>query len=205
LTISFRVWDQESAAYFNNTAREGDIADARSNLDALRFVQAGQRAVGSWNWIGGVEVYVPSYLDQVDLIIYYPRLDHSPDYEKENMADIIPRAAAWCHVRGKRFMVIGDAFYTEQYITLFAHYADLVGLDGRVFQGNPEEFHSRMTEYIELARAENPGVLVFAQIEVSSAVEMYAAIETLEGNIDGVMVRRVKELGVLGEFVEMVR
>jgi hypothetical protein len=107
-----------------------------------------------------------------------------------------------------KLMVSPDLRFAMDYIDEIAKYADIVGLQGQRKQEDPQVFEAWARDLIKKARASNPDVLIFVQVGAThgSARQMYAAVDTIVDDIDGISIWvNSSTLNILKDFVNLIR
>jgi hypothetical protein len=209
LPVSFPVQSPEVAAYFGEIAREGDIASVSpDSLDLVTGSASGQVMVAFRSW-ADAEQQLGALSDKAGWVMYNPEnWELTPGDEKQELGTVVQRAAEFAHTSGLRFMFAPDRQFAEQYLTEVAAYIDAVLLQGQRLQADPQVFSSWVLDMTQAAREVNPDMLIYVQVAATRgpAAEMYAAIQTVGNEIDGIAIWSMpRSLGVLREFVTMLR
>jgi hypothetical protein len=209
LPLTFPVQSPEIAAYFNQIARPQDIASfPPSVIHLLPQVTAGQKMVGFASWTDA-ERDLETLADQIDIAMYNPEhWEHTPANEQQNLVATAQRAADFAHAHGLRFMFAPDRRFAEAHLNEVAPYADAVLLQGQRIQDDPQAFASWVRGMIGTARASNPEIQIYVQVGATrgTASEMFAAIQTVSSDIDGIAVWSMpRTLHILQEFVTLLR
>jgi hypothetical protein len=209
LPISFPVQAPEVAAYFNEIARPGDSASIPpERLFLLSQSIEDHRMVAFRSW-ADAESQLDTLAESAGWIMYNPEhWDLTPEEEQQALVATVQQFAAAAHERGMRFMFAPDRQYAELYLNQVAPDVDAVMLQGQRLQHDPQTFATWILGMAEVAHSSNPDVQVFVQVGATrgTASEMYAALETVAGGIDGIAVWSMpRTLEVLQEFVTLVR
>jgi hypothetical protein len=209
LPITFPVQSPEVAAYFAQVAGAQDIASlSPEGLSLLPEGHAGQVMVGFRSW-ADAERELDAVRDRVDWVMYNPEnWALTPAEEKEQLATVVQRAAEFTHQRGLRFMFAPDRRFAEQVLTEVAPYIDAVLLQGQRLQADPQVFASWVLEMAGEARAVHADLSIYVQVAATRgpAAEMYAALQTVSEEIDGIAIWSMpRSLDVLRDLVVMLR
>jgi hypothetical protein len=132
----------------------------------------------------------------------------TPGDEKQDLGTVVQRAAEFTHNLGLRFMFAPDRRFAERYLAQVGPSIDAVLLQGQRLQHEPQTFAKWVLEMVQVARDANPDMLVYVQVGATRgpAAEMYAAIQTVADEIDGIAIWSMpRSLSVLEEFVDMLR
>jgi hypothetical protein len=209
LPITFPIMSSEVADYFNRIAQPGDIAlIPTARLSMLPSINAGRVRVGFASW-AQAEQELEGLIGQIDFVTYNPEhWTQTPPEEQQDLIGTVQRAAEFTHTRGIQLMVSPDRRFARESLGEIAKYADLIGLQGQRLQNDPDGFESWATELIQVARASNPEVRIFVQVGATqgTAQQMLAAIQTIEGDIDGIAIWSAPStLSILQDFVTLLR
>jgi hypothetical protein len=209
LPLTFPVQSPEVAAYFNQIARPQDIASfPPSVIHLLPQVTAGQKMVGFASW-ADAERDLETLADQIDIAMYNPEhWEHTPADEQQNLVATAQRAADFAHAHGLRFMFAPDRRFAEAHLSEVAPYADAVLLQGQRIQDDPQAFASWILGMVHTARTSNPEIQIYVQVGATrgTASVMFAAIQTVSNDIDGIAVWSMpRTLHILQEFVTLLR
>jgi hypothetical protein len=134
--------------------------------------------------------------------------DLTPEEEQQDLATIVEQFAEAVHARDMLFMFAPDRQYAELHLNQVAPYLDAVMLQGQRLQHDPQTFAAWVLGMAEVAHTANPDIQVFVQVGATrgTAGEMYTAIETVAGEIDGIAVWSMpRTVDILQEFVGMLR
>jgi hypothetical protein len=209
LPISFPVQSPEVAAYFHEIARPDDIASVPpSQLFLLPQDTVGQKMVAFRSWTDA-QSELDALIGPVELVMYNPEhWDLTPEDEQQDLAATVQEFADMVHARGMRFMFAPDRQYAEVYLSQVAPHVDAVMLQGQRLQHDPQTFAAWVLGMTEMAHTANPDIQVFVQVGATrgTASEMFTAIQTVAGDIDGIAVWSMpRTLHILQEFVTLVR
>lgn len=209
LPLSFPVQSPEVAAYFQEIARPQDIASVPSTqLFLLSQESAGQKMVAFRSFADG-QRELDTLTSPVDMVMYNPEhWELTPEDEQQDLPATVQRFAEFVHERNLRFMFAPDRRYAEEHLDQVAPDIDAVLLQGQRLQHDPQTFATWVLGMTEVAHAANPDIQVFVQVGATrgTASEMYAAIQTVADEIDGIAVWSMpRTLHVLQEFVALVR
>ncbi|MFC2037062.1 hypothetical protein ACFLYD_03705 [Chloroflexota bacterium] len=209
LPITFPVQSPEVAAYFHEIARPEDIASVPpSQLFLLPQDTVGQKMVAFRSWTEA-QSELDTLIGPVELVMYNPEhWELTPEDEQQDLATTVQQFADMVHARGMRFMFAPDRQYAEVYLSQVAPYVDAVMLQGQRLQHDPQTFAAWVLGMTEMAHTANPDIQVFVQVGATrgTASEMFTAIQTVAGDIDGIAVWSMpRTLHILQEFVTLVR
>jgi hypothetical protein len=209
LPITFPVQSPEVAAFFHEIAGPQDMASVPpAQLFLLHQDTVGQKLVG-FRSFADAQQELDALSSPVDMIMYNPEhWEFTPESEQQDLADTVRQFADFAHDRDLGFMFAPDRRYAETYLGEVASDVDAVMLQGQRLQHDPQTFAAWVTGMAELAHAANPEIMVFVQVGATrgTATEMYDAIETVAGDIDGIAVWSMpRTLDILQEFVALVR
>lgn len=209
LPITFPVQSPEVAAYFGRIARPYDVASlSPSQTHLLPEDALGQKMVGFWSWVDA-ERELETLSDQVDMVMYNPEhWELTPANEPQELVAIVQEATEFTHARGLRFMFAPDRRFAEAYLGAVAPYVDAALLQAQRLQHDPQAFASWVLEMTDVARSANPEIQIYVQVAATrgAASEMFAAIQTVSNDIDGIAIWSMpRSLDVLQEFVTMLR
>jgi hypothetical protein len=209
LPLTFPVQSPEIAAYFDQLARPQDVASfPPSVIHLLPQVTAGQKMVGFASWTDA-ERDLETLADQIDIAMYNPEhWEQTPIDEQQNLVATAQRAAEFAHAHGLRFMFAPDRRFAEAHLGEVAPYADAVLLQGQRIQDDPQAFASWILGMVHIARTSNPEIQIYVQVGATrgTALEMFAAIQTVCNDIDGIAVWSMpRTLHILQEFVTLLR
>jgi len=209
MRITFPIMSSEMAEYFNSIARPDDWPlITSSNFRLLPEITEGKPRVGFTSW-AEAEKTLPILEGKIDMVVYNPEhWDATPRSEKENLLATIEKAALDAQKYGMEFMVAPDRRYAEQYIGEIAARTKYIGLQGQRIQNDPVEFESWIRKMITAAREANPEVKIIVQVGATrgTAEQMYTAINTVIGEIDGISIWTIrKTLPILKDFINMIR
>jgi hypothetical protein len=209
LPLTFPVQSPEIAEYFNQIARPQDIASfPPSAIPLLSQVTQGQKMVGFFSW-SDAERELEALAGQIDMVMYNPEhWEYTPDEEQQDLPATVKRAAEFTHAHGLQFMFAPDRRFAEAHLGEVAPYADAVLLQVQRVQQDPQTLVPWVNEMASTARAGNPEIQVYVQVGATrgTASEMFAAIQSVSDDIDGIAVwslPRTKD--VLEEFVTLIR
>lgn len=209
LPLTFPVQSPEVIAYFNQIARPQDIASFPPPfIHLLPQVTVGQKMVGFASW-ADAERELEALIDQIDMVMYNPEhWENTPANEQQNLAATVQQAAEFAHARGLRFMFAPDRRFAEAHLGEVAPHIDAVLLQGQRIQHDPQAFASWVRAMVSIARASNPEAQIYVQVgaTLGTASEMFAAIQTVSNDIDGIAVWSMpRTLNILQEFVTLIR
>lgn len=209
LPISFPVHAPEVAAYFNEMARPGDSASVLPDRHfLLSQTEAGEKMLAFRSW-SEAESQLDGLIGPVEWIMYNPEhWEFTPEDEQQDLATIVQEFAEAVHARDMRFMFTPDRQYAELYLDQVAPLVDAVMLQGQRLQHDPQTFATWVLGMTDVAHTANPDIQVYVQVGATrgTAEEMYTAIETVAGDIDGIAVWSMpRTLEILQEFVLLVR
>lgn len=209
LPLTFPIQSPEIAAYFNQIARSQDVASfPTSAIHLLPQVTVGQKMVGFASW-ADAERELETLVDRIDIAMYNPEhWEYTPASEQQNLVATVQQAAGFAHVRGFRFMFAPDRRFAEAHLGEAAPYVDMVLLQGQRIQDDPQAFASWVLEMADTARTVNPEIQVYVQVGATrgTASEMFAAIQVVSNDIDGIAIWSVpRTLNILQEFVALLR
>jgi hypothetical protein len=209
LPISFPVQSPEVAAYFAEMARPGDIASVSpAQLFLLSQDTVGQKMV-AFRSLSEAQQQLDTLTGPVDMVMYNPEhWEYTPEEEQQDLATTVQQFADLIHSQGMQFMFAPDRRYAEEYLKQVAPYIDSVLLQGQQLQHDPQTFATWVLGMADVGHSANPELQVFVQVGATrgTASEMYAAIQTVAGGIDGIAVWSLpRTLDVLQEFVTLVR
>jgi hypothetical protein len=209
LPVSFPVQSPDVAVYFKEMARQDDIASVSpENLGLVAASSNGQIMVAFRSW-ADAEQQLGSLSDQVDWVMYNPEnWELTPGDEKQDLGTVVLGAAEFTHGLGLRFMFAPDRRFAERYLAQVGPSIDAVLLQGQRLQHEPQTFAKWVLEMVQVAREANPDMLVYVQVGATRgpAAEMYAAIQTVADQINGIAIWSMpRSLNVLEDFVEMLR
>ena len=132
----------------------------------------------------------------------------TPEDEQQDLATIVQQFAEAVHAREMRFLFAPDRQYAELYLDQVAPYVDAVMLQGQRLQHDPQTFATWVLGMTDVAHRANDDIQVYVQVGATrgTAEEMYTAIETVAGEIDGIAIWSMpRTLEILQEFVTLVR
>jgi hypothetical protein len=209
LPITFPVQSPEVAAFFHEIAGPQDLASVPpAQLFLLHEDTVGQKLVG-FRSFADAQQELDALTSPVDMVMYNPEhWEFTPESEQQDLADTVRQFADFAHERDLGFMFAPDRRYAETHLSEVAPDVDAVMLQGQRLQHDPQTFAAWVTGMAELAHAANPEIMVFVQVGATrgTASEMYAAIETVVDDIDGIAIWSMpRTLDVLQEFVALVR
>ncbi len=209
LMLTFPLFAADMVNYYNQMARSGDMALLPSgNTRYLSQIRGGMVRVGYPSW-AEAEAALPGLVGQIDIISYNPEhWDRTPAEEQANLVATVRRASEVAHSYGLPLMVSPDRRFAADHLAEIAPYADYIGLQGQRLQDDPQGFATWARELIAIARAANPAVKIIVQVSSNQgpASEMYAAIETIADQIDGVSIwTSAQTFADLQAFVSMMR
>ena len=209
LPISFPVHAPEVAAYFNEMARPGDSASVLPDRHfLLSQTEVGEKMLAFRSW-SEAELQLESLAEPVEWIMYNPEhWEFTPEDEQQDLATIVQEFAEAVHARDMKFMFTPDRQYAELYLGQVAPHVDAVMLQGQRLQHDPQTFAAWVLGMADVAHKANEDIQVYVQVGATrgTAEEMYAAIETVAGDIDGIAVWSMpRTLEILQEFVTLVR
>jgi hypothetical protein len=209
LPITFPVQSPEVAAFFHEIAGPQDLASVPpEQLFLLHQDTVGQKLVG-FRSFADARQELDALTSPVDMVMYNPEhWEFTPETEQQDLADTVRQFADFAHERDLGFLFAPDRRYAETHMSEVAPDVDAVMLQGQRLQHDPQTFAAWVTGMAELAHAANPEIMVFVQVGATrgTASEMYAAIETVADDIDGIAVWSMpRTLDVLQEFVSLVR
>lgn len=209
LPISFPVHAPEVAAYFNEMARPSDSASVLPDrLFLLSQIEVGETMLAFRSW-SEAESQLDSLADPVEWVMYNPEhWEFTPEDEQQDLATIVQKFAEAVHARDMKFMFTPDRQYAELYLGQVAPHVDAVMLQGQRLQHDPQTFAAWVLGMADVAHKANEDIQVYVQVGATrgTAEEMYAAIETVAGDIDGIAVWSMpRTLEILQEFVTLVR
>jgi hypothetical protein len=134
--------------------------------------------------------------------------DLTPEDEQQDLATTVQQFAEAVHAREIRFLFAPDRQYAELHLNQVAPHVDAVMLQGQRLQHDPQTFATWVLGMTEVAHKANPDIQVLVQVGATrgTAGEMYTALETVDGAIDGIAIWSMpRTLDILQEFVTMLR
>jgi hypothetical protein len=209
LPLSFPVQSPEVAAYFQEIARPQDIASVPpAQLFLLSQDSVGQKMV-AFRSFADAQRELDTLTSPVDMVMYNPEhWELTPEDEQQDLPATVQQFAEFVHERDLGFMFAPDRRYAEEHLDQVAPDIDAVLLQGQRLQHDPQTFATWVLGLSGVAHAANPDIQVFVQVGATrgTASEMYAAIQTVAEDIDGIAVWSMpRTLHVLQEFVALVR
>jgi hypothetical protein len=209
MPLSFPVQSPEVAAYFGEIARPGDTASVPpERLFLLSQVAVDQKMVAFRSW-ADAQSQLDALAGTIGWVMYNPEhWDLTPEEEQQDLATIVQQFAEAAHARGLLFMFAPDRQYAELHLDQVAPHVDAVMLQGQRLQHDPQTFAAWVLGMAKVAHTANPDIQVFVQVGATrgTAEEMYAALQTVAGDIDGIAVWSMpRTLDILREFVELLR
>lgn len=209
LPISFPIHAPEVAAYFDEMARPGDLASfLPDRLFLLSQTDPSAKMIAFRSWTDA-QSQLDGLIGSVAWVMYNPEhWEFTPEDEQQDLATIVQDFARAVHDRDMRFMFTPDRQYAELYLSQVAPHIDAVMLQGQRLQHDPETFATWVLGMAEVAYKANEDIQVYVQVGATrgTAEEMYTAIETVAGEIDGIAVWSMpRTLEILQEFVTLVR
>ena len=209
LPISFPVHAPEVAAYFDEIARPGDSASVLPDrLFLLSQTELGTKMIAFRSWTDA-QSQLDDLSGSVEWVMYNPEhWEYTPEDEQQDLAAIVQEFARAVHDRGRSFMFTPDRQYAELYLAQVAPHVDAVMLQGQRLQHDPQTFATWVLGMADVAHKANEDIQVYVQVGATrgTAEEMYTAIETVAGDIDGIAVWSMpRTLEILQEFVTLIR
>jgi hypothetical protein len=209
LPISFPIHAPEVAAYFDEMARPGDTASVPlDRLFLLSQMEAGEKMVAFRSW-AEAQSQIDDLSGSVEWVMYNPEhWELTPEDEQEDLATIVQQFAEAVRARGMRFLFAPDRQYAELHLGQVAPYVDAVMLQGQRLQHDPQTFATWVLGMADVAHKANSDIQVYVQVGATrgTAEEMYTAIETVAGEIDGIAIWSMpRTLEILQEFMTLVR
>jgi hypothetical protein len=210
LPLMYPIMSQEMADYFNNTARPGDLALFLGQGAAfIPSVHAGQKVMVWKSW-AAMQQELPGLVGQIDLVAYNPEHNSpTPQSELDSLPATVQAAYTLAHNNGLKLMVVPDRQLDDQYVTQVAPYSDIFVLQGQRLEGNLNQFARWVAPKVSAVHTANPGARVYVQVgtAMGSPQQMLAALNTVDGQIDGIGVWTSPQetLGPLQEFQHLVR
>jgi hypothetical protein len=180
LPLALSVYDATFVAYFNRIARPADVAMINPSYRSLTpTIATGMRCPYLTSFADAPSV-VPAWLGLAALLGY--DCEHwtlTPTAEQSNLVATVAAASALAHQHHLGFLLVPDARFDQQYAAALARFADIYVLQAQAYQGMPTgagSFQQFVTTQSNLIRAQNGGVRVFAQVDVSGALPAYSTI-----------------------------
>ena len=209
LPISFPIHAPEVAAYFDEIARPADTASVPlDRLFLLSQMESGEKMVAFRSWTEA-QSQLDDLSGSVEWVMYNPEhWELTPEDEQQDLATIVQQFAEAVHAREMRFLFAPDRQYAELYLDQVAPYVDAVMLQGQRLQHDPQTFATWVLGMTDVAHRANDDIQVYVQVGATrgTAEEMYTAIETVAGEIDGIAIWSMpRTLEILQEFVTLVR
>jgi hypothetical protein len=191
LPITYPVLDLATAAYFNQTATASQVALV-VNANVLPAITTGLSFWGDPSWtdaqprLGGI-------VRQNHIKGFVYNAEHwtaTPLSEQNNLASTVKSAGQVVHGLGLQFWVVPDDAFAETTITSIAQNADVIVLQGQRYETSPSSFQAFMVPLIAQAKAANPAVKVYAQVDFIAGTpqQALAALEAVDTFIDGIAV-----------------
>lgn len=152
-------------------------------------------AYGSWS---DMQSALPSIPSQSGTIIYNP--EHHPATpigEQQDLVSTVAAASAGIHNSGRKFALVPDAAFTQQYAAQLAPYADLYLIQAQKYQGNLAQFDNFVARATQQIKSANPACAVWVHIQVSTVLgptavfgpaRAYAALQSLPSLPDGIVI-----------------
>jgi hypothetical protein len=209
LPLSFPVQSPEVAAYFQEIARPQDIASVPPTQLFLLSQESVGRKMVAFRSFADAQRELDTLASPVDMVMYNPEhWELTPEDEQQDLPATVQQFAEFVHERDLQFMFAPDRRYAEEHLDQVAPDIDAVLLQGQRLQHDPQTFATWVLGMTGVAHAANPDIQVFVQVGATrgTASEMYAAIQTVADDIDGIAVWSMpRTLHVLQEFVALVR